>query len=751
MRGQRTDRSKGTSGPLESEELLTLFNRGYGLSSRRFLAESWGLEPESEGEAVAARINESDAVIGRLKNLSKRQRVALSQVAASGGRMRGENLRRDLLLRGFGDQGDTLKSLVESSMLIPLPNPGESELDIEGLLEQENFLQRDLAVPVPLIERLSGEAESLGPEALGQWSGDIETQLEGDIDSLELNLAHLASMLQQEPLRLNKSGTPNRRSLARFARGITMHGGVGEAADELDLKDALQLDYLTFLLAMCVEFGFVELDGQTMVGRYEAVEDYFCADTDKRNRSLVNCFQGMKHWNEVESHELGRGQSRSDAEEHFSYFEATGEPLIGARGYVLSVLRRSRMGQWTPLSAIIDLCAHLDRSYLPRALSKTEPPIEPRTYIEAVLRRALMWMGLIEIGESEDGVEMIRATDRGIDVLGIDADRDEDDSGKSADECLVVQPNFEVMLFLDPAPLKVVYRLYQIGRRDKLTDRVANFRLTAESVQRGFGLGLDAQAVVDVLNQYSHAPVPDTVAFQLEDWERVHQKLQLYANGLLVRHPDPDQLDLVVGQLRHTQGNDEFDAIRLAPSSVFIPNADVEGIERVVEQDDSVLIDYLGEIPPCLYFVDSLEVMVDTMEADFVTLSELDKIAVDLEDGYDTTKFFRLDVSKIKRRWPEDTLERVIEFLDKRADGGLPSMQALRLRSLLDEPLEVVMSRGVTVIIMEDQESADHFGSIPECEPIIERRLGDVAFAIKSGQEEVLDEILEELGVELEN
>jgi hypothetical protein len=750
VRGQRSDRSRGKSGPLESEELLGLFNRGYGLSSRRFLAESWGLEPEAEGEEVAGRINDEDAVIGRLKNLSKRERVALSQVAASGGRMRGENLRRDLLLRGFGDQGVTLKSLVESSILIPLPNPGESELDIEGLLEQENFLQRDLAVPVPLIEELSEEAESLGPEALGQWSGDIETTLEGDLDSLELNLVHLSSMLQQEPLRLNKSGTPNRRSLARFARGITMPGGVGEAADELDLKDALQLDYLTFLLAMCVEFGFVELDGQTIVGRYEAVEDYFCADVDKRNRALVNCFQGMKHWNEVESHDLGRGQSRSDAEEHFSYFEPTGEPLIGARGYVLSVLRRSRMGQWTPLSAIIDLCAQLDRSYLPRALGKIEPPIEPRVYIEAVLRRALMWMGLVELGESEDGVEMIRATDRGIDVLGIDAEREEEEGGKSPGECLVVQPNFEVMLFLDPAPLKIVYRLYQIGRRDKLTDRVANFRLTAESVQRGFGLGLDADKVVELLNEYSHAPVPDTVSFQLQDWERVHQKLKLYANGLLVRHNDPDQLDLIIGQLRHSQGNEDFEAIRLGPSSAYIPDADTEGVERVTEQDDTVLIDYLGEIPPSLYFVDSLEVMVDTMESDFVTLSELDKIAEDLEDGYDTTKFFRLDVSKIKQRWPEDTLESVIEFLDQRSDGGLPSMQALRLRNVLDEPLEVAMSRGVTVIVMEDEASADHFASIPECDPIIERRLGEVAFAIKRGQEEVLDEILEELGVRLE-
>lgn len=753
MRGQRSDRNRNGSGPLKSAELLSLFNRGWGLSSRRFLAEAWGLEPEAPGEALAARIHDADFALDRLADFSGQQRVALSQVAASGGRMRGENLRRDLLLRGFGDQGDTLKSLVAASILIPLPNPGESELDIEGLLDQENFLQRDLALPFPLIDALSAEAESLGPEALGQWSGDITTSRAGDLDSLELNLVHLSAMLQLEPLRLNKSGTPNRRSLARFARGISMPGSVGEAADELDLKDAVQLDYLTFLLAMCVELGFVELVDQTMVGCFAPVEQYFCADTTRRNRALINGFQGLKHWNEVASHALSRGQSRSDVEDHFSYFESTGEPLIGARGYVLSVLRRSRMAQWSPLSAIVDLCAQLDRSYLPRALGKITPPVDPHTYIDAVLRRALMWMGLVEFGESDDGVTMIRANERGADVLGITAGRPDPPAQPQPQHhgCLVVQPNFEVMLFLDPAPLEIIYRLYQVGHRDKLTDRVATFRLTAETVQRGFGFGLDADTVVDILNQHSHAPVPDTVSFQLQDWERVHQKLKLYANGMLVRHADPDQLDLVVGQLRHAHTGDDFEAIRLNPTAVFIPRADVDGARRLTQYDDTILIDYLGEIPPCLYFVDSLEVMIDTMEADLVTLSELHKIAQDAGDAGDTTRFFRLDVSRIKRRWPEDTLAHTIDFLDERTDGGLPALQALRLRNVLDHPVEVALSRDITVVVMEDHASADLFASIPECESIISQRLGELAFAIVPGQEALLDEILDELGVALKH
>ncbi|MFW5967275.1 MAG: helicase-associated domain-containing protein [Persicimonas sp.] len=751
MRGQRSDKSRGSGGPLETDELESLFERGFSHASKRFLAEKWGLDPESEEAHVAKRVNDPEMVGERLESVSKLQRVTLSQVSASGGRMRGENLRRDLLLRGFGDTEEVLRELVEHSLLVPLPNPGESELDIEGLLEQDNFLQRDLAVPVPFLEQLTDEAESLGPEALGTWSGEIEATRSGSLETLELNLLHFSTLLQSESLRLNIDGTPNRRSLVRFGRGIILPGQTGEVADDLDLNDAVQLDYLTFLLALCLELDFVERSEQTIEGAYEDVEAFFRADIDERNRKLSAAFRGLRYWNEVESLSLTRGAGPADSEEHYSQVEPTGEPLIGARGYVLSVLKRARLESWTPTDAVIDLCAQLDRSYLPRALSKADPPVEPRHYIEAVLRRGLIWLGLIEFGESEDGVEMMRVTSRGAELLGMKRDEEGDlQVGPDAGECLVIQPNFEVMLFLETAPLEIVFRVYQIGQRQKLSDRVANFRLTAESVQRGLGMGLDADQIVEILNEYSHAPVPETVAFQIRDWERVHKKLELFANGVLLRHPDPDKLDLFVGQLRHEQRGSDFVSHRLSPTAVFIPQSDPPGLDRIATQHDGLVIDYLGEIPPSLYFVDMLEVMLDPMETDIVTASEIERIGTPLGDeGGSEARFYELAVGKIAQRWPENTLEEVIEFLDERTEGGLPAAQALRLRSLLEKPLEVAISRGVTVIVLESPDIAEHFASIPECEPLIERRLGDVAFAIKKGYEDDLNELLEELGIEL--
>jgi hypothetical protein len=755
---QRNDQGRSQSGPLTTDELESLFERGYGLSSHRFISQAWDLDPDAEPERVAAQIEDEDQVAERLESLDTVPRAILSQVAASGGRMRGENLRRDLLLRGFGDTEDILRDLVAQCILVPIPNPGESELDIEALIDQDNFLQHDLAVP-PLVEReLHDEAESLGPEAVGTWKGDIETTRPRNLDALELNLLHLSSLLQQEPLRLNKSGAPNRRSLRRFARGITFPGDRGEAGDDLDLNDAIQLDYLTFLLAMALEMGFIEKnDDETVVnGRHDEVREFFCADENERNRYLINAFQGLEYWSEVESLSLAIAQRHPDYEEHFSLTESTGEPFIGARGYVLSVLRRSRLGRWTRREAIVELCSRLDPNYLPRTLSNADTDVEALDYIEAVLERGLVWLGAIEVGESEDGVEALRFQGRGAEVIGLKTETEEDEDEPEeppspqaeGEGCLVVQPNYEVMLFLDAAPLDVIFHLYHIGERNKLSERVANFQLTAESVQWGFSHGLDADGVIELLNDNSHAPVPDTVEFQLRDWERVHQQLELYANGVLLRHADADQLDLILGQLEHDWRGEDIETIRLGQSSVFIPEPDPPGLDRVIDQEDALDIDYLGEIPPSLYFVDSLELMVDPLECDLVTLSELEKIADKLEEpSSEGSQFYKLSIDAIQARWPENTLEEIIEFLDARTAGGIPPGQALKLKSLLQEPLHATLSEDVLVVMLESKIVADHFGRVPECEMIIEERVGERAFTVKEEHREELDEILEDLKI----
>src|SRR5690554_6448892 len=104
MRITRPERHRGQPAPLDLREIEALFERGYDTASKRFLAETWGLDPDHVtagqlGEILADR----EYLEGLLDSVTSLQQIALGHVVASGGRLRGESLRRELLLRGFGE------------------------------------------------------------------------------------------------------------------------------------------------------------------------------------------------------------------------------------------------------------------------------------------------------------------------------------------------------------------------------------------------------------------------------------------------------------------------------------------------------------------------------------------------------------------------------------------------------------------------------------------------------------------------
>ncbi len=738
------ERNRSSHGPLTEAELLGLLDRGYADASRRFFARTWDVEEENI-EAVAQAVSGD---IGRdidLTALEPTARAVFGILAERGGRVRGENLRRDLLLRGFGESRDTIRNLIVRGWLVALPNPGEHAFNLNEVLEQEAFLQRDLAVLKTTYDRFDDLADDEVLDAPA-WSEASIDELTTSTKDLELNLLHLCSLIRQDPLKLNKDGTPNRRSLGRVARGVTMPGYHGEVAGDLDLHDAEHFDYLTFIVSLARELQLL-VPGDDSVCRTDdkALERFFHSDGAERDRRLLDALQRLRFWNEIDSLRLSENASRNVDEEHFSQQESTGQPLIGARGFVVSVLRRAHFDQWVALDALAQLCTQLDRHYLERTLSQLRRKPDPDEFIRAVLERTLVWAGILELGSAAEDQRLARLTDRGARALGLDDHVETPPEGG----CLIAQPNFEVMVFLENAPITVLHELYRVGERRKLSDRVATFQLVAESVQRGYALGADSDALIELLNEHGHAPLPEAVSFELQNWERVHQRLTIHLGGASLRHPDPEKFDLICGQLEHDLRDSDAQLIRLGPRDAFVTDATAEPIERTASAEDALILDALGAPPRSFYFVDPLVLMVDPYELDVATQVELKELAVLLEDeSSPRNQFWELKPQLIRQRFPDRPLEAIADFLDARCDGGLPAAQSLRLQSELQSPPKIHMESDVTVLTFEDLDAAERFKNLSEAPDMIARRLGPRAFAIHSQQVPLLEEILDELHLE---
>ncbi|TXD35316.1 hypothetical protein FRC98_16000 [Lujinxingia vulgaris] len=738
----RPDRPS-TSGPLGAEELRSLLERGYADTSVRFLARAWRCQPEAE--TLIAAVDDTSLRPLDPASLTELERAVFWLLQERGGRARGENLRRDLLLRGFGESEPTLASLIAAGLLIPIPAAADHDCDIEVLLERGSFLQHDLALTPATLANLDATPDALNIDVPTFNDVTIEPTV-SSVDDLELNLLHLASLIRRDPLKLNKDGTPNRRSLARAARGISMPGQLGEVAGDLDLHDPQQLDYLTFLAALGRELGILGPDGDRYRTGDAALAEHFHAPGPERDRRLGEALQRLRYWNEVESVRLAEMTLRGADDQHFSQRESTGEPLIGARGFVLSVLRRASVREWASVAAITELCTQIDRQYLDRTLSKMAGQCEPAQFIDAMIERTLSWSGLMQFGRTDDNQRVARLSPRGARALGLEGSEIPAPQGG----CLIVQPNFEVMVFLDNAPVSVLHELYRVGERRKLSDRVATFQLAAESVQRGYSLGASATALVKLLNTFGHTPVPEAVAFQLNDWERVHQRLTIHRQGVLLRHPDPERFDMIIGQLEHDLRESNHRAIRLGARDAFVTTAEHDAIRRAAEAHPSLSLSSTGAPSRTLYFVDPLVVMADPYELDVVTQVELGYLTDVLEDeSSPRSRFFALNMEKIRTRFPDEPLNQIVAFLDARCPGGLPTGQALRLQAELDRPARAHLAEQLIVLSFEDRLSADRFAGLEEAPDLIERRLGQLHFVIAADARDLLDEILEETGLTL--
>ena len=568
----------------------------------------------------------------------------------------------------------------------------------------------------------------------------LEEIVVGSADVLELNLLHIAWAFRFDPLRLNKSGAPNRRSLIRHARGVVMPGLRREIGDAVDLADSEQLDYLAFLLALAIELGLLVISPEKdeLCTDLGGVEKFFDASEGTRTRRIYDALSRLRLWNELSSHAFLEPQGRDD--EHLSLLAPTGERLIGARGAVFSVLKRLESeSEWVAIEELAHASRDRADDYLNRVF---EDDVAILGFVHAIIRRALAWTGLVDIARDERSRTVFRLNDRGRVAFGLAAESTP--GGPTSHKSLIVQPNLEITVMLDAAPLSVLHKIYRIAERRSLADRVATFALSARTVQRGYANGADAEEVTALLDHNGLTPLPDSIRFQLQDWERVHRRVAVYADGVLFRHHDPDQLDLIVGQLRHDNQHVEF--VRLGPSTTFAASVQLEGLRRVLKRDHGINIDYLGHVPPSITFVAPLEITIDPIQVDIITLWELDFLTTEISSAR-AERRLRLDPERIRERYGKHGFRRVIEFLEPRTIGGLPPAQYLKLRSLLDSPTRASLLRDITVLVIDSVEDAERVAKAPEIAEFMLRRLGPRTFSIDPEREHELLDVLQEVGI----
>lgn len=256
----------------------------------------------------------------------------------------------------------------------------------------------------------------------------------------------------------------------------------------------------------------------------------------------------------------------------YPYQYANANTVNRANSTMLDWLAECEPGVWYSLTALVEKVQREDPYFImPRRdllnmvgaqrlaeLSKLWPRLEG-TLIRQTFQTALEWLGIVRVGRGAEGeVTSFALTALGAEVCG----QAPAQALPLADKPLLVQPNFEVMLF---APSVETVWLLQKFTNSKKLDQVSLFMLTRDALLRGLESGLRLSAISTWLAERNPQPLPQNLLVSLEDWSRSFRRVSLGPVTLL-EVDDPAVLDELIGAKAYA----EYFVRRLSPTAALV-------------------------------------------------------------------------------------------------------------------------------------------------------------------------------------
>ena len=129
------------------------------------------------------------------------------------------------------------------------------------------------------------------------------------------------------------------------------------------------------------------------------------------------------------------------------------------------------------------------------------------------LKNRFFLLGLLDLAHTEGKVTAMRLNPLGAKGLGISMEDDED----LKQNPLIVNPDFEVILFQDGDSYDLIMLLDKFARRLK-SDNTYHFKITATSVEKAVAGGMTSSEIITILSENSRVGIPQNVIYSIKEW-----------------------------------------------------------------------------------------------------------------------------------------------------------------------------------------------------------------------------------------
>lgn len=452
------------------QELLSL--RGWLI--RHLRSEGAGDEQAEAQAATLHRLMGAIPVVrSRVAGLSDEVRFACERIANQHG---GILAVRELEEAGIALSANELRQELEEASLGTV---GDLDLERHGL-------------------RQRGRVVALFGETLQAIVTDPDRAMAAPTDVASIgvdfvsNFDRFANFVDDETIRFTVRGSIFKSTGKRLAERLLPNPG-----REFGRLEILEMEY-RFALA----FRLIDRTGQRSFRVTQEGKEFLALSLSDKQRRMLDCLTEDRDMPGDVAHQI---------------------PM---RSAVLAVLRHFQPGVWIDAMALPFLARHRYLSELPGDDSMPADngsfPLRASSDLNNLawnlftwVRKHLYLLGFINMGYDEAGrASCVQLTEMGAEFLGMIPATELTAAGH-----VVVNPDFEVVLFPGPRAHELVYSLDRFADREK-ADNLVHYRITPASLHRGLSEGVNLDEILGLLRELSRTPLPQNVEYSLESWAR---------------------------------------------------------------------------------------------------------------------------------------------------------------------------------------------------------------------------------------
>ncbi len=327
--------------------------------------------------------------------------------------------------------------------------------------------------------------------------------------------------------------------------------------------------------------------------------------------------------------------------------------------------------------------------------------IHETPWLEAALTTWLYYLGVVAV-EMDNGTPVsFRLTELGRSVLQ-GKRMAAGGAGDEAQTAWIVQPNLEILVYLEHVTPEQLVFLEQHAARVGAQQHTAQYRFSQETVYAALEKGSTLEGMLAMLQTGSSAPLPQNVTVELREWAARRERMALYQRARLLEFPDAAHRDAALETgLRGAPVGERF---VLLASAVPDPVAHPRGVN------------YAKPLSRCLTVTEDGMVTLLRPDVDLIIEGELDLWAA--RRGATT---WQLTADSVRAALRDGArIEEALNWLVARLTGGVPVPPLLRAALLAWAGVTVQTHLAeVAVLQCAQREVFDAIVSSPTLQPLL--------------------------------